>query len=310
MSASKGQIGQAPVSTGIGAEGTQVLSPRERLPAIPKPYLPPPPPSTGRGGWYVPERDGTCSVTGKDLALAGLPTSTISYVLARLGEAARRDPELDCPERLLPLAALLAEAKPESPTARFRIQHHAVLRYVERVAPGQREREARCDMIELANVATFTREPPEWMRLDGERQKVRGGYLEVAEGICFPVHEGAVKTVITRELVETVPLRPDPFPTIRPERPDPCWPERRYVVEDEGGLIQCRAIVDGELVVTTGRNSHLAWKALGEWFSARGQRERFEAGQEDYNARPARREAQERREAERVERERAASARQ
>jgi len=252
-------------------------APHDRLPSIPKPFMSPP------GGWYIPARDGYLNVSGHDLVACGLKGAEIGYVLAKLAKAVTTKQVPNEPEDLLALVPQYQSEFPERPKQRFRIRPHAVRRYIERVNASLSYWEARYEMDALCEEAPFSRKAPDWTLLS-ERDKVRGGYLEVADGICFALHDGIIRTVLTRELVEESPPGDDPFPTIFEDRPDPAWPERRYVANHRGE-IECRTILDGTLLVATGRSTYAAWRQLRDKFIRLGQRRQFEAGQRDYSSR-------------------------
>jgi len=235
------------------------------------------------GGWYIPARDGHLDVSGHDLVACGLKGPEIGYVLARLAQAVADKHVPNEPADLLALVPKYQSEFPERPKHRFRIRPHAVHRYVERVNTSLSYWEARYEMVVLCESASFSRQAPDWTLLS-ERAKVRGGYLEVGDGICFALHDGIIRTVLTRELVEESPPGDDPFPRIFEERLDPTWPERRYIANHRGE-IECRTIFDGSLLVATGRSTYAAWRQLRDKFIRLGRRRQFESGQEAYSSR-------------------------
>jgi hypothetical protein len=244
-------------------------SPQERLPQIPR-Y---------ERCWLDAERDPSLCVSGHDLLRLGLETGPcIGFVLHRLARAVAADPSLNEPAALLALVPTCLEDWVPPPPVRFGIKPHAVRRYMERVAPSLPYTDASLEMLALAAATPFQREAPAWMQLS-ERTSRRGGYLEVAEGICFAISDGSVRTVITREIVEeNGGPPPDPFPGERPDRPVPTWPDRHYAVDPEG-RIKCQTMVGGRLMSSTGRSSQAAWRALRKAFMEQGLRRAFEEGQ-------------------------------
>ena len=77
--------------------------------------------------------------------------------------------------------------------AELRITLHALERYIERVRPGFTRREAHKDLKALLAVAAPSGRP-EWCRGDIPTDT----WLVVADSIAFPIHGGAVVTVMTR----------------------------------------------------------------------------------------------------------------
>ena len=159
-------------------------------------------------------------------------------------------------------------------------------RYIERINTGLSPRDAYYEITVLAEDAPFTRSAPAWTLLT-DREKICGGYLEVADGVCFAVQDGVIRTVLTRELSEESPPGQDPFPECGRERPDPHWPDRRYIANSDGD-IECRTIFDGELVVVAARSRYAAWKELRLFFYQAGMRWRLNAGQGEYRERSGR----------------------
>lgn len=249
-----------------------------RLPAPPEHRFRTPPP----GGW----QRGPLPVDGRDLTahLGCEPGPMIGWLLAELTAADDQTPLTRA--RALDLAAEKAQDWPGAPRMRFRVRGHAVSRYIERVRPGLAFHEAHREMVALIDAAPFDRRAPAYTGLNA-RDKIRGGYLLISGEVCFAVADGWVRTVLTAGLAEHTPAGPDPFPDAGTLRDDPCWPDRRYVCDDDGRL-QVRTLLDGELVCATGRSTYAAWKALRDVFTARGQAGRFEDGQARFRARRSR----------------------
>jgi len=170
----------------------------------------------------------------------------------------------------------LESHRPEEPDGYLLIRSHAVERYIERVDGSLSHEDALREMTQLANGTALKRSSPSWMRSRSQTWEV-DGYLEVTEDICFPVHDGCINTVITRSLVEATGSQSNA------ERPDPQWPDRRYVETSSGG-IECRTIVDGHLATGVAAHRGEAWEQLRDWFHSRGLDECFEKGQAMYKS--------------------------
>lgn len=100
------------------------------------------------------------------------------------------------------------------------ITKHAVERYQQRVAPGASALEARMALQQFVSLGKARPNPRRWMCQHRPGPQIRYVYWVQRPRVCAIVRDGAVVTVITRELIRTStrPLSSVPRPrrTIRP----------------------------------------------------------------------------------------------
>lgn len=77
------------------------------------------------------------------------------------------------------------------------VSKHAVDRYVERVKPALTPKHAHWEMARVLSHAEVVNDLPEWCGSRPEEVPT-DFYLVLCGSICFPVHEGWIKTTLTR----------------------------------------------------------------------------------------------------------------